>query len=279
MQSFLVALAFLTIIPIRFSKLPGEETVARSRFWFPAVGLLLGALLGGLTYAAAQFTSPTIGAFLVLAAWVISTGALHLDGFCDVCDGLFGGATPDDRLRIMKDSRVGTFAVVGVVLLLLGKFSALHELLSRPPLLAAPFAVAMSVLVARCLVLTVAVGAHYPRDQGTGKSIIEATRNLEAILFSIVAVGAVGSFLCTLPRVSDYFDDSCKTDFGTYVAARSDLFGRAILFFVLAWMVVISLRKLCERRLGGITGDCLGAVIEMTEAVFLLAAALLVGSG
>jgi len=239
-------------------------------FWFPAVGLLLGGLLGCWAWAVGQFAAPMVGAFLVLTAWVLLTGALHIDGFCDLCDGLFGGKTPEDRLRIMKEPTRGTFAIVGCVLLLLGKFVALTELLPT-----APWALAMPVLVARCLVLTVAVGARYPRDKGTGKVIIEATGILEVLLSSIVAVGAICSFLCTVPGVADYWH-GYTLGFGTYLAARSDLFGRAILLFTLAWLAFITLRKLCERRLGGITGDCLGAGIESMELLFLLCAVLLV---
>src|SRR5436305_872648 len=102
MRSFLVALAFLTIVPVRFGKMPTPRDIARSRFWYPAVGLLLGAALGGACAALTTwYRSPLVAAFLVLAAWVALTGALHLDGFCDLCDGLFGGRTPEERLRIL----------------------------------------------------------------------------------------------------------------------------------------------------------------------------------
>jgi adenosylcobinamide-GDP ribazoletransferase len=169
MHSFLVALAFLTVVPLRFRELPPPAAVARSRFWYPVVGLLLGALLGGWTaLLLAWGRSQAVSAFLVLLAWVLVTGALHLDGFCDLCDGLFGGGTPEDRLRILKDPRRGTFGVVGGVLLLLGKFVALEAVLTEQPA-RAPWLVAAAAAVARCLVLCVAAGAHYPRPEGTGR--------------------------------------------------------------------------------------------------------------
>src|SRR5436309_3166057 len=107
MHTLLVALAFLTILPIRFRKLPSLEVVARSRFWYPFVGLLLGLLLAS-ALAGLRMTHLSDGviAFLVLVLWVGLTGALHLDGLCDTCDGLFGGHTPEERLRIMKDPHV-----------------------------------------------------------------------------------------------------------------------------------------------------------------------------
>src|SRR5579884_1252814 len=174
MQSFLVALAFLTVVPVPVRKLPGLAAVARSRFWYPVVGLLLGALLGGATaLLAARLHAPLVAAFLLLAVWVVLTGALHLDGFCDLCDGLFGGRSPEDRLRILKDPHLGTFGLAGGVLLLLGKFVLLHGLLTAAPA-RAPWLVAGAVATARCLVVCAAAGARYPRPQGTGKLLVEA---------------------------------------------------------------------------------------------------------
>src|SRR5438105_2237876 len=104
MRNLLVALAFLTVLPVRFRVPPSPESVARSRWWYPVVGLLLGTMLGGLAAVlAAWLQSAALAAFLVLLAWVGLTGALHLDGFCDLCDGAFVGRKPEERLRIMKD--------------------------------------------------------------------------------------------------------------------------------------------------------------------------------
>jgi adenosylcobinamide-GDP ribazoletransferase len=241
MASFLVAVAFLTVLPVPFRKLPDPAAVVRSRFWYPVVGLLLGALLGGTAaLLAAWLRSPLVAAFLLLAAWVGLTGALHLDGFCDLCDGLFAGRTPEDRLRILKDPHLGTFALAGGVLLLLGKFVALQALLAPPG--RAPWVVAGAVTAARCLVVCVAAGARYPRPEGTGKLFIEATRPWEMALFgglaAAVALATVGPLRA--------------------VPAFAGVFG---------------LRWLCQRRLGGVTGDCLGAAIELAEVLFLLATA------
>src|SRR5262245_35560965 len=126
MKSFFTALAFLTVFPIRFRQTPSSTVVAQSRFWYPVIGLLLGLVLGGWTELVGRLGEPLLQAFLIVLAWVVLTGALHVDGFCDVCDGLFGGQTAEDRLRIMKDPHLGAFGLVGGVLLLLGKFVALQ---------------------------------------------------------------------------------------------------------------------------------------------------------
>jgi len=254
MHSFLVALAFLTIIPIRFREMPSPAVVARSRFWYPVVGLLLGALLGGWTMLASWLGSPPLAAFLVLALWVCVTGALHLDGFCDLCDGLFGGRTPEDSLRIMKDPHLGTFGLVGGVLLLLGKFVAIQELLAHGAD-GAPWVLGCAILVGRCLVLTVAAGMRYPRPEGTAKVLIEAAAPWEGIVFLLCAVLAV----LVLSLVLD---------------AR-----RCWLVLLAAIGAVLILKQICRSRLGGITGDCLGAAIESAELVFVLGAASAGSSG
>ncbi len=267
MQSFLVALAFLTIIPIRFRELPDEQTVARSRFWYPVVGLLLGALLGGWTLAVAQFAPPMIGAFMVLAAWVLLTGALHLDGFCDLCDGLFGGATPEDRLRIMKEPTRGSFAIVGCVLLLLGKFAVLTQLLTtlaKVPLEAAVL-VALTVALARSMIAIVAAGAKYPRPTGTGKLLIEATRPWEAgaALVVVALLSVLGAWgLLSVRGLASPMGVCWLGAFSLAMWASP------------AMLALLVLRRLCQHRLGGITGDCLGAGIETAELIFLLLAAL-----
>lgn len=263
MKSFLVALAFLTIIPIRFRELPDEATVARTRFWFPVVGLLLGLLLGSWTLGVAQITSPMIGAFLVLTVWVLITGALHLDGFCDLCDGLFGGSTAEERLRIMKEPTRGTFAVAGCVLLLLGKFVALEAILRARNPDWALFSVASAVLLARCWVLGFAAGAHYPREQGTGKTLIESISALEGACFFAIAPGMLFLWITGYAFLPPARSSNWRT---------VDLILSAFLMLLLMIFLALRLlRKVCERRLGGITGDCLGAGIELVELIWLLA--------
>ncbi len=247
MRSCLVALAFLTTVPIRFRTLPDPATVARSRFWYPVVGILLGAALAGWTALLGLWgKSPSLTAVLVLAAWVMLAGALHLDGFCDLCDGLFGGRTPADRLRIMKDPHIGTFGLAGAVLLLLGKFVLLTEVLRWPR--EAPWVVGGAVAVSRCLVLCMAAVSKYPRPEGTGKALIEASRRWELGLFAALGGAAAAG-----------------------AAVGADWPGVA-LGAVAGLAAVLVLTVVCQRRLGGVTGDCLGAGIELAETVFLLAA-------
>ena len=249
MRNFLVALAFLTILPIRFRKLVSPRDVLRSRYWYPLIGLLLGGVLGGWAELTARSGKPLVAAFLILSAWVVLTGALHLDGFCDACDGLFGGQTAEDRLRIMKDPHLGTFGAAGAILLLLGKWAVLVTLSERPGDLL-PWIVAAAVCVARCLVLVIAGAGCYARLEGTGQALI-AARPAEAVSFALVGGAAALALLS-----------------GTGILM-------ALAPFLASLVVVLALTRMALRRLGGITGDCLGAAIEAAELAFLLTAALL----
>src|SRR6185369_12064933 len=109
----------------------------------------MAVLLGVWAMLASILTPPAVTTFLVLVFWVVLTGVLHVDGFTDLCDGLPGGHTPEDRLRIMKDPHVGAFGLAGGVLLLLGKFIVVQETMKR-----GPWPLIASVFAARCLVVT-----------------------------------------------------------------------------------------------------------------------------
>jgi adenosylcobinamide-GDP ribazoletransferase len=249
-HSFLVAVAFLTILPIPFRDLPSAGEVARSRVWYPVVGLCLGLLLGILCGVATAFWPWPVAAFVLLAVWVGITGALHLDGFADLCDGLFGGNTPHERLTIMKDPRHGSFGVVGIGLVMLGKFAALASLMEGPSAYRTAWAVAAAVAWGRAMVLIMAASAPYPRSEGTGKASVRATRWPEAVAFAAVTGGLL---ILMHPR----------PDFAVS--------GLALLC---GFWIVLGLRRICEKLLGGVTGDCLGASIELTEVVVMVIAAL-----
>ena len=110
----------------------GQRNLSNSRAFYPAVGLLMGLLLVGVEEGSSRLFLEPVTAGLLVATMVIITRALHLDGLMDVCDGIFGGFTPERRLEIMRDSRVGAFGVVGGVTVLLLKYAALLSLLVVP---------------------------------------------------------------------------------------------------------------------------------------------------
>jgi len=126
-MSFFVAWQLLTSIPLGRRE-PNVQGPGRSMVWFPLVGLIIGVVLACLDYLLSLVFPDLPATALLLVAWVAITGGLHLDGFIDCCDGLLVAKPAEQRLEIMKDSRVGAFGVVGAICLLLVKFSALATL-------------------------------------------------------------------------------------------------------------------------------------------------------
>ena len=145
------ALSFLTVLPAGGHD--AAPSVSLGRAWFPAVGLLLGGLAGGALWLVSHATSPLVGAVAALAVLALLTGALHLDGLADAADGLLGGATPERRLEIMRDSRLGSFGAVVVVLVLLGDWAALAGMSPLRALAALLAGAAMARLAVVCVLV------------------------------------------------------------------------------------------------------------------------------
>jgi adenosylcobinamide-GDP ribazoletransferase len=233
---FLAALQFLTVVPPLVRRPFTAEELGRAVGWFGVVGVLLGGALAGADHALGMLFPPGVAAALLLAAWVSATGALHLDGFLDACDGLFGGHTPEARLRIMRDERVGAYAVIGGVLLLLVKYSCLAGLARRGnALLVAP-------TLARGAMAVAIVAFPYARPDGLGRWMKDhagwwqlALAGGVALGTAIVAAGWVGLVAIALAVVAT----------------------AAVAAFVL-------------RRLPGLTGDVYGALCEIVEVLVLL---------
>ena len=138
MTSLLTAFQFLTTFPAVIRRAFTAQELGRAVGFFPIVGLALGGVLYGLEVGLGLIFPAQVVAVFVLAAWLLLTRALHFDGFLDSCDGLFGGFTPERRLEIMRDSRVGAFGVAGGGLLLLAKYAAILSLPNLSGLLLAP---------------------------------------------------------------------------------------------------------------------------------------------
>lgn len=244
MRALLVAVGFLTRIPVPSVVFDNERARSASLVWYPLVGLLLGLLLAALAWCLRD--APTLlSAALVLLAWVGLTGALHLDGLADSADAWMGGmgGTPEESrartLAIMKDPRCGPAGVVALVLVLLLKFAALASL-SPPSMLLLPLA----PLLARVLLTLAFVTTPYVREAGLGAALVSAPRG--ACWIAVIA----GCGLCLLAGWAGVIASTV-----------------ALLVFQL-W------RRACVRRIGGITGDTAGALAELAEGVVLVALVL-----
>ena len=240
----LVALSFLTILPVGLGSATDIE-ISRSRGWYPIVGLLYGLLLVALVLlwtlalGVPMFT-PVLAALLVMAM-AAANRFLHLDGLMDFCDAMWGGHTVERRLEIMRDSRVGSFAVAGCVSVLLVKYSALLSLLTMVPGLSGLLFFPIVSRWAMTLLLTV---FPYGRQQGIGSAFATHGRPWLATGFALLTVAAVAWFLLGLA---------------------------GILILVVVSVVSLLLGWWASRRLGGgLTGDCYGAANEIMEVLALV---------
>ncbi len=236
--TFPLALTFLTVFPWRWSGEARPGDLARSLFWFPWVGALLGLIYWGAGFLLIRFFLPPAAAGLLLVLTVLLTRGLHLDGLADTADGLGGGHTPADRLAIMKDSRLGAFGGISLVLVLLLKFAFLQSVLS----LAQVRTLVLFPLISRWGLVLLAGLAPYARPGGgLGQAVTEGAtlRMLAGVTVSTVIL----SFLA-----------------GGFPG---------LIILGLAGLVVYGLSWYSRRTLGGITGDVYGAVCEILEALVL----------
>lgn len=177
-----IAVQFLTIMPTIVNRVFTPREMARSVGFFPLVGLGLGALLAGTNVLLGRVFPDTVSSAIVLSLWVILTGALHLDGFLDSCDGIFGGNTPEKRLEIMRDERVGAFALAGGLLLMLVKFTSILALAGQGrSLILAP-------MLGRWGITLAIFSFPYAREQGLGRQMKDHISWMQVLLGSIVTI-------------------------------------------------------------------------------------------
>ncbi|NWG30197.1 MAG: adenosylcobinamide-GDP ribazoletransferase [Rhodocyclaceae bacterium] len=243
---FFAALRFFTRIPVPAWVGHSEAQLNHAARWFPGIGWLVGALGGAVTLAAAELWPPAIAVLLGMAATVLVTGAFHEDGLTDTLDGLGGGWTREQALAIMKDSRIGSYGAIGIALVLLLKFVALFELLTgggavspAPTFLAALIAGhAVSRLASTALIFAL----DYAREAGKAKPL--ATRLAKGELAFAALLGLTPCLW--LPPA------------------------QAAVAVALVALVTLLLARGFRRRLGGYTGDCLGATQQLAEIAFYL---------
>ena len=125
MTPFFAALQFLTLSPPLVKRAFTKKELGQAAGFYPLVGVLIGGILFGTNYGLSLITTDLLRAALLIALWVLLTGALHFDGLLDAFDGVFGGWTSEKRMEIMQDERVGAFGLGAGVILLLVKFAAL----------------------------------------------------------------------------------------------------------------------------------------------------------
>lgn len=240
LRYLLVAVQFLTRIPVR--SIAGFEPVwlDRSAKYFPLVGALVGCACAAVLWAASAVWPSPVPAILAVAAGIAITGAFHEDGLADTADGLGGGTTREARLAIMKDSRIGTYGVVVLVtalLLKIGVLSGLELALAVPALIAAHAAGRFAGVLASAVF-------PYAGDVGVAKVKPIGDNATRAGLVVAAVLGLLPLFLLPFPLAVPAL---------LAAAAAAALIG-----------------ALARRLIGGYTGDVLGAVEQAVEVVFLL---------
>jgi len=246
MISFLLALQFLTILPVRIRKVSSSR-LAWAPLYFPLVGFFLGALLAGINSLLFSLNFPQLSTDIVLViALAMITGGIHLDGLADTADAFLSGKPKEEMLAIMRDPHIGTMGVLSMTSVLLLKISLL---LALPASLKIASLLLMCVLSRWSLVLSMFL-FPYARSNGKARVFIEGMNAKIFIISTVIA---------------------CLLGFLTWQM-------RGLLVMAVVCAVVFLLGRFILRRIGGITGDTLGAVNELAE-VAVLCVVIILGGG
>jgi len=251
----LTALKFLTIIPVPRQGETSPEELGRSTGYFPVVGVVIGLILAGLNWLLGLFLPSAVVNALLIVSMVVISGALHLDGFVDTCDGIAGHKTPEERWQVMHDSRAGSFGIVGVSCLLVTKYISLNSIPE-------PLVIAALVLmpVAGRWAMAYAIFAYpYARPSGLGKMVKQETNWWGFVMATIITL-AVAIGLARLANVTYFF-----------------LAGLAIMAGI--WIIIMAMAAYLKRKFSGLTGDTYGAINEVAEVCVLILVCSLATTG
>jgi adenosylcobinamide-GDP ribazoletransferase len=237
MKYLSIAFNLLTTLPVRAPTdwNPGDS--GRAAGWYPFVGLVLGALVAVSYTLLGSYFSPLLTAALALTLWVILTGGLHLDGLADCCDGLLHASHPERRLEIMKDSRMGAFGGIGLILALLLKAAAIASLSTER---AVPV-----ILLAASLGRWFAILAGFQPPARPGGKVPAAPAGMGAD--SALIWGGLIPLVLTI-----------------YLGMQG------IIALGLTLLGIFLLLRFARARIGGVTGDVFGMVVEVAEIITLV---------
>ncbi|MDP2811512.1 MAG: adenosylcobinamide-GDP ribazoletransferase, partial [Rhodocyclaceae bacterium] len=263
LERFFAALRFFTRLPVPAWVGHSEAQLDGAARYFPLAGILVGSIGAIITWAAALVLPLVLAVILGMAATILVTGAFHEDGFADACDGFGGGWKEGDEgraqiLAIMKDSRVGSYGAIGIALMLLAKWNALMEISDE----ALPFVIVAAHAMSRFAAVTLIFALDYVREEGKSKPLVKHARppqvfrplggeRREAALSGggigkrmgageLMLAGAFGLLPCLLLPYTETLVALAMAALAAFLCAR---------YFV--------------RRIGGYTGDCLGATQQV----------------
>ncbi|MFT5698603.1 MAG: adenosylcobinamide-GDP ribazoletransferase [Desulforhopalus sp.] len=240
LSGFLAALRFLTVIPVKWHTEQDGEYFKKSLRFFPVIGLLIGAIGYLLTVGLLLIFPQPVVACLVICYLAFISGCLHLDGLSDSGDGLLSSRPKERSMEIMKDSRVGAMGVIVIVLVVLAKFSALISIDSADLAMAVFF----MPFTGRVAILCAMAALPYARDEGgIGGLFYSASVKRLAVMGFTLLVGLLFIFSS----------------------------GRSFVVLPLLFLIFYLFNSWCKAKIGGATGDTLGANCELAEMGVALA--------
>jgi adenosylcobinamide-GDP ribazoletransferase len=239
LSEILAAFQFLTILPVKRGFTAAQ--LGRSSVYFPLIGLAIGLILAAFHFILRIFPAAVSNLLLIILLAILS-GGIHLDGVADTMDGIAGHRTPAQRLQIMRDSRIGGFGAIGLILILLTQYVALNSIPQTSERLTI-FALILAPVVSRWTMVNAIFAYPYARPDGLGKVYKEAVTRQHFVLATLVTA-----------------------------AAGVLLFGLSGLIILAGtWVIVNLLALYLKHQLNGLTGDTYGAVNEAaTASVFLI---------
>lgn len=238
MKHFILMIQFFTRIPIKVNVLADEKDFSKGLLYFPFVGLVIG-IFNYLTFYVFSYLGQEL---LSIVFWLLSniivTGAIHIDGFADTCDGLLSSRSKERMLEIMKDSRIGTNGVIAIAMDLLIRLTFMFSVSYS----IRPFVIILSPIVGKCFVLMLIWISSYAREKGGMGGLFYKDMSKLHIIIGIV-------------------------------------FGILMIVFIYSWKLLIILipcliilliyRRFVVNKIGGMTGDTLGAANELAEICFM----------
>ena len=244
MKTFLRAFSFLTILPVGHPSLSGGKELARSMAFFPLVGLIIGLILAVGHYLFLFLFSEPLSLWLTIGLLALLTRGLHLDGFADTVDGLGSGGPREKVLEVMRDSRIGAFGVIGLILLIGAKYFALDQI----PRASIPYALILMAVTGRNAMVLVCYRSPYARSEGGLAKAFTENLGVREIALSLATAFGIALWVMGIH--------------GAAVFIGTGFFSLGYRYFFI-------------KKLGGVTGDILGGANELAELLCLLLVVIL----
>lgn len=242
LELFALAVSFFSRLPVPEKTPYSDERMNRAGRYFSLVGVVLAGLCSGVYWLFSQVFSPEISVFVMMVFSLMLTGAFHEDGLTDMADGIGGGMTNERRLTIMKDSRIGTYGASALMMALLGKWLLLTELSSLSSM---AYVLFVGYALSRAVAASLIYDMPYVSDIDTSKSKPLANKQTLPELITLIVVGLVPALMMGL--------------------------GVFFVLVLLSLVFRIAFKRWLMLRLGGFTGDCLGAAQQLMELLIYLA--------